>query len=207
MITASAYQVFPVCPSYGFRSRPDYLVKIISRESGIEKRSLKWSKPLHFYEGFQIGPRQEEDAYAMLEFYHSMNGTASRFRFIDYADYKTVAPSVAISPIDQPLQLVSTGVYQLIKRYDYGSNITDRPIIHPKGSTIRISNNSGVEQASSTWTINEDTGRLTVTGGFSGTPAAWGGEFYVPCRFMSLETSIIDKEIYQLDISVKEIRV
>lgn len=207
MITATALPIFPICPTYGFSSRPDYLVKITTREGGYEKRDRKWSEPLHYYDGAPMGPAAEQDIEAIASFYHAMGGLHQRFLFKDFADFKSCYVSDTVSATDQAFVDLGGGAYQLVKTYTVGSFSTIRTIRHPKGDTIVVSNNGGVPQADTLWTVDEDTGILTTEGGFTGTPGAWGGEFYVPCRFDGeLRVEIVEKQIMSLGISIKELR-
>lgn len=214
MIVASELALFPECPSYGFTSQPDYLVKIVAREGGYEKRDRKWSQPLHYYEGVPMGPRPQEDIESIVAFWHAMGGTHQEFLFLDYVDYKSCLLDDDPAALDQPLEVLGGGQWRLTKRYEAGASSpasgyeTLRTITKPKGSSILIANDSGVVQASSRWTIDEDTGILTVEGSFVGTPASWGGEFYVPCRFDgNLRTQIVNKKIHDLQCSIREVRI
>lgn len=211
MIVASELAVFPECPSYGFTSQPDYLVKIVAREGGYEKRDRKWSQPLHYYEGVPMGPRGQEDIETIVQFWHAMGGTHQEFLFIDYVDYKSCLLDDDVSALDQPLEVLGGGQWRLVKSYEEAGASTEyetlRTITKPKGSTILIANELGAVQASSRWTIDEDTGILTIEGSFVGTPNSWGGEFYVPCRFDgALRTQIANKKILDLQCSIREVR-
>lgn len=213
-VIASLLPTFPTCPGYQFTSRPTYLVSTVTRRGGYERRDRKWSEPLHVYDGVPFGERPWADIAAIAEFFHAMGGTAGRFRFKDWADYKSCRIDGTISAADQPFLFTpgSPGGYQLVKRYiaaggSSGSIVTTRTIRHPIGSTIRVSNQSGVEQDPSTWTIEEDTGFLVPGGGFTGTPGSWGGEFYVPARFaQDLDVVVSNFEIMSLSCSIRELR-
>lgn len=206
-ITATSYETFPRCPTYGFKSRPNYLVKIAEREGGSERRDRKWAEPLHYYEGTPLGNAKQRDMEAVLNFYHAMGGTHEAFRFKDEVDYNSCGVEGTIAPGDQPFVALGGGSYQLVKQYVAGSRITVRTILLPKGSTIRVQNNLGAEQVAARWTINEDTGILTLLGGFVGTPGAWGGEFYVRCRFDApIEPQIINHKIVNVAATLKELR-
>lgn len=211
-VTASLLPVFPECPTYGFSSTPDYLVKIVTREGGFETRDRKWEEPLHAYEGVPMGNRPQADIERILKFYHAVGATAYKFRFKDWIDYMSCDLDDEPSALDQPLTLVSgsPGGYQLLKRYateDVAGYETYRTIRKPLGTSIRIANQAGVEQSSSTFNVEEDTGLINVLPGFSGTPATWGGEFYVPCRFAApIKPTIVNRKIISLECYISEIR-
>lgn len=208
-IIATTRPTFPGCPTYGFTSRPEYLVKVIQREGGYERRDRKWSEPLHFYDGAPMGDRPQADIEAIAAFYHAMGGTWGQFRFKDWADYKSCALDFDPTPLDQPFVLIngSPGGYQLSKTYNATGLQTVRYIRAPVGSTIVVANTLGATQAPSSYTIEEDTGLLTPGIGFTGTPGSWGGQFYVPCRFAAaIAVEITNFKIMNLACSIKEIR-
>ncbi len=206
-VTATTYETFPRCTTYGFKSRPRYLVKIAEREGGSERRDRKWEEPLHWYEGAPLGNARQREMEAVRDFFHAMGGTHEAFRFQDQMDYRSAPDGQDIGPGDQPFVALGGGQYQLVKRYVVGTRETIRTIVLPRGSTLRVQNQSGVEQASSRWTINEDTGILTLDGSFSGTPGAWGGEFYVRCRFATdIDFEIVNHKIVNASVTLQELR-
>lgn len=210
MITADPTPVFPACPTFGFVTEPNYLVKIVAREGGFERRNRKWSRPLHKYSAVPLGTQAQSDIEAVLYFWHAVGGMATPFRFKDWADFMSCGLDHTPGPTDQPIVAVpnSPSTFQLVKRYTFGSLSQDREITRPVGSTIRIANGAGVEQSPSHWTLDESTGELFVDGGFTGTPTHWGGEFHVPVRFDGqLAVQLIDYKAQQLTVALAEIRV
>lgn len=204
-ITADTTPVFPRVPTFGFTVEPQYLVSVIAREGGYERRVRRWSRPLNRYTAVPMGTRPNADIYAVLNFWHAMGGMASVFRFEDYADYKSCAPDNTPTALDQPITSLGGGSYQLIKRYAVGSITQDREIRRPVGSTILIANGSGSTQTD--WTLNEATGVLTVGGSFSGTPTTWGGRFHVPVRFASeLPIELTHKVAQRTQFELFEVR-
>lgn len=182
---------FPVCPSIGSQSAPAYNVSVARMMSGAERRNRFWQYPLHRYT-VSVDPRQVDEVQTVLEWWHAMGGPECGFRWIDYADYKSVRVNQEVSPTDQPIQssAVSPTGYQLIKEYTVGSRTQQRIILKPVASTIRVANGAGVEQGPSTWDVDSTTGILTVLPGFTGVPTTWGGEFDVPVRFEGNELPI-----------------
>lgn len=210
LIVPSTLELFPECPTYGFTVQPQYLVKIVAREGGFERVDRRWSRPLNVYTAVPMGNRDEADIQSILYFWHAMGGRATKFRFKDWADYKSCPVQNDTAPTDQPFELVtlddsSTG-YRLIKVYQVGSLSQVREITQPMGSSISVKNNSGSIQHD--WTLDEDTGILKPGDTFTGTPHSWGGEFYVPVRFdseLSVQTS--DKQIETVDFTLTEKRI
>lgn len=123
----------------------------------------------------------------LLDLYHRAHGTLAGFRvkFID--DFSSNANTGTPTALDQTLEYVSSGVYQLQKEYGAGGTPLDiglpvRTITKPVTGSVKIAVNSVVQ--ASGWTVDTTTGLVTfasppavdavVTGGFL---------FDVPCRF------------------------
>lgn len=197
MITPDPSPTFPACPTFGFSVKPQLLVKKTKLESGRTLRDRKWQEGLRVYEGVPLGQRPQADIEAALQFYWAVAGEALTFRFKDWSDYKSCALDDEVAPTDQPFTVLSGSPsgYRLAKKYEVigrdGSTLYTeyRRITRPRGDTIRVANEVGVEQASSRWTIDEATGILTPAGTFAGVPTTWGGEFDVPVAFDQAGTS------------------
>lgn len=186
MITADTTPDFPACPSYGFTVGPMIMVKVIGLDSGFERTVRKWQRAKRTFNGMPVGQRPEADIEQIYNFYLALGSSANPFRFRDIVDFKSCSISDDTSFDDQPIAVItadSPDSYRLAKIYTVGAFSMVRYITRPRGETIRISNTSRVEQPDSTWTIDENTGFLTITGGFTGTPGFWGGEFDVLTRF------------------------
>lgn len=177
--------VFPRCPTFGFQVLPQILTKIVRREGGYERVDRKWDQALRQFASVPLGQQSEADMYTVLNFHLAIGGTSTPFRFKDYTDYKSGEIDQDTTPLDQPLDadVGSPGGYLLYKEYTYAGYTQSRRIYRVIGSTFRVANESGVEQASGTWTLDEGRGILTAGVGFTGTPTTWGGEFYIKARF------------------------
>lgn len=209
MITADTSEIFPACPTFGFTMEPQYLVKVVSREGGFERRQRVWSRPLHCYTGVPLAQRPQADIEEVLYFWHAHGGMSEGFRFKDQADYQSCRLDDSPTFTDQPLVVNpdSPGGYQLVKQYTFGARTQEREITRPKGNSIRVANELGVEQASSKWTLDESTGLLTPGGTFSGTPTSWGGEFYVWVRFDGqFAPELSNHKVQTATVQLKEIR-
>jgi len=208
VILADTAPLFPRCPTFGFTMQPDYLVKITQREGGFERRDRKWARPLHQYSTVPM-VQQQADIEAVLNFWHVVGGRSTGFRFKDWADFTSGSIDNTPTALDQPFTFIpgSPGGYQMTKRYQVGSMVLDRFIYRPVGSTIRVANDAGVEQAASRWTVDESSGYLTPGAGFVGTPGTWGGEFTVYVRFNSdLQIQITDFKIQSVNFALQELR-
>lgn len=200
--------VFPQCPAYGFEVQPTYLVKIISREGGFERRQRVWSRPLSKYSAVPLGEQPQADIENVLYFWHAMGGMSSGFRFLDQLDYQSCRLDEEPSVTDQPIEANpdSPAKYILTKQYTVGSIVQVREILRPIGSTIMIANEEGTAQTD--WTLDCSCGLVTPGESFSGVPTFWGGMFHVWVRFDAQFTPQFSNfKILSANIQLQELRM
>ncbi len=191
IIADTQYATFPECPGFGFTVEPRYMTKAIEGEGGQEILKRRWDRPLSFFTAVPTGNRDADVIQTLLNFWHAVGGTSNRFRFKDWTDYKSCKTTQTPTMLDQPFAILDGGQYLLIKQYIAGTLTQNREIYRPVGSTIVVANTLGAAQTD--WTLDESTGILTPGGGFVGTPGSWGGEFDLPCRFLTeYSLSVID---------------
>lgn len=195
---------FPSCPSFGFISEPMYLVTAVSTISGYERRNRHWARPLHRY--IVNVRRHMRELAELLEFWHSVGGSAYGFRFKDYVDYKSCRPNEDYTAIDAPLVLVSETTYQLTKSYVAGVLTQYRDILKPVQGTILVAEDGVLLDEGTDYTIDYATGLVTL----SFTPTGvltWGGEFDVPVHFSSeMPIEILTKNVHEASFTMQEIR-
>jgi uncharacterized protein (TIGR02217 family) len=208
-ITPDLAETFPNCPTYGFISEPNYLVKITAREGGFERVQRVWARPLLKFTGVPFGDQPFDDIEDILDFWHAMGGFSTPFRFRDWTDYKSCRLQATPAATDQPL--IASGdsppSWRLVKQYvtKSGRTIQQREITRPIGSTILIANNLGAPQTD--WTLNESTGLLVAGGTFTGTPHSWGGEFDVWSRFDAIfNPSISEHQVMNVTVQIAQKR-
>lgn len=196
---------FPSCPSFGFTSEPMYSVTIIEKAGGHEGANENWDQALHRYT-LSIGPRDVAAIAEALEFYNAVGGRAHKFRFKDYADYKSCRVNLDLTSVDQSLVFVSAGVYQLTKRYAAGVLYKDRLIQKPVQGTILIADGGTLKTETTHYTVDYATGLVTLL--FSPTGAlTWGGEFDVPVRFDSeFPVEIAGARVHNVQMVIMESR-
>ena len=123
----------------------------------------------------------------VLALYDRAYGTLAGFRvkFID--DYSSNGRVGTPTALDQPLQYVASGVYQLQKQYGAGGTplsigLPVRTIKKPVAGTVKVAVN-GVEQLSG-WTVDTTSGRVTFASAPAREDAVTGGFLFdVPCKF------------------------
>ena len=160
--------------------------------------------------GRSLGNRPQRDIEQVLQFFWAIGGESIVFRFKDWSDFKSCNLDDEPLPTDQGFSFLpgSPGGYRLVKGYTTAGLTEYRKITRPKGDTIRVANELGVEQVASRWTLDESTGLLTPGGTFSGVPTTWGGEFYVPVTFDEGGTSfeITSHEVQSATVTLLEDR-
>ena len=176
---------FPDNISRGARGGPERRTQIVELSSGDEERNASWANSRRRYD-VGYGVRRADDLAAVVAFFEARNGRLHGFRFKDWSDFKSCAPSAASGFADQPIG-TGTGlnrVFQLSKRYVSGAQFWTRAIVKPVAGTVRIAL-GGVEQLSG-WTVDTTTGLVTFTTAPGAAVAvAAGFEFDVPVRFES----------------------
>jgi uncharacterized protein (TIGR02217 family) len=123
----------------------------------------------------------------VLDLYHRAYGSLAGFRvrFID--DYSSNGNTGTPTAVDQVLDYVASGVYQLQKKYGTGATALSigypvRTIKKPVSGTVKIAIDSVVQ--ASGWTVDTTTGLVTFSSPPSTEAVVTGGfEFDVPCRF------------------------
>ena len=184
---------FPGCPAFGFTADPEYRVVITRRASGVELRNRAWNYPLAKIT-VTVGPRLENEIQELIEFWHVVGGSAVGFRVKDYTDFKSCQVQNDPLATDQPLvETDVAGIYQLTKRYQFGTGTRDRPIYKPVEGTIVLSGSG---------TIDYTTGLVDGTGG------TWGGEFDLPMRFEpTFPIEVVNLRIESVNFALQELRM
>jgi uncharacterized protein (TIGR02217 family) len=126
------------------------------------------------------GVKTLDDLHATIAFFEARMGRLYGFRFKDFADSKSCAPTRAPSPQDQPLAALDATHYQLSKTYASGPTTWTRIIKKPVAGTVRIAID-GEEQLTG-FTVDETTGIVTFDSAPAGTITA-GYDFDTPVRF------------------------
>jgi uncharacterized protein (TIGR02217 family) len=175
---------FPDDISRGARGGPERRTQVVELASGDEERNASWADSRRRYDA-AYGIRRADDLAAVVAFFEARNGRLHGFRWKDWGDFKSGLPSAPLTPIDQALGTGdgTTTAFQLVKRYESGSQAWTRRIVKPVAGTVRVALD-GVEPAPSSWSVNMTTGIVT----FDAAPSAGvlltaGFEFDVPVRF------------------------
>lgn len=167
--------------------------EIVTLASGREEINQRWQHARRSWlAGLAI--RTADDMAAVLDLWEEAQGRRHSFRFQDWLDYKSCAPSQTPAPTDQPLGVGDGAAAEFKVAKTYGSALPYiRPIALPRPASLRLALD-GVETASG-WSLSATGGVVTFD-----TPPAAGVEvragflFDVPVRFE--EDSILAEWTY-----------
>jgi uncharacterized protein (TIGR02217 family) len=174
---------FPDDIARGARGGPERRTQIVELASGREERNASWADSRRRYD-VSYGVRRADDLAAVVAFFEARNGRLRGFRFKDWADYKSCAPSATPAATDQPIGTGDGTVtqFQLVKRYTSGARTWTRTITKPVAGTVLVAL-AGVAQGSG-WSVNTATGIVTfATPPGPGVAVTAGFQFDVPVRF------------------------
>jgi uncharacterized protein (TIGR02217 family) len=174
---------FPENVSRGASGGPQRRTQIVELASGVEERNASWANSRRRYD-IAYGIRRIDDLAAVVAFFEARNGRLYGFRFKDWADHKSCAPSQTPAATDQ---LIGVGdgertTLPLPKTYASGGQSWSRAITKPVARTVRIAPN--VTEQPSGWSVDTSTGIVTfATAPATGIAIRAGFEFDVPVRF------------------------
>jgi uncharacterized protein (TIGR02217 family) len=168
----------PARLAFGSTGGVERRTEIATLASGFERRSTPWALGRRRY---LIGAnlRSLDDMAELIAFFEGRRGRLYGFRFKDFADFKSCAPSGTVSATDQALG-VGDGVrtaFQLIKAY----GDVERPITKPVEGSVRVAV-GGVEVSGAVVDAATGAVRLAVAPG-AGVMVTAGFLFDTPVRF------------------------
>lgn len=174
---------FPVHIARGARGGPRRRTQIVELSSGREERNASWADSRREYD-IGYGLRSNDDLQEVVAFFEARNGQLYGFRFKDWSDYKSCAPSRAPDARDQLLGLGTGSQTQFQLRRRYGDQTFGwwRTITCPVDGTVRVALGD-VEQFAG-FSVNHATGLVTLAQPpGAGVEVRAGFEFDVPVRF------------------------
>lgn len=156
--------------------------EVVTLASGHERRSTPWAEGRRRWL-IGAGVRSLDDMAELLAFFEARRGRLFGFRFKDFADWKSCAPSAAIGAEDQRLG-EGDGArrsFPLIKRY----GDLERTISKPVTASVRIAV-GGAELASDGFEVDAASGTVTLASAPApGAAVTAGFAFDCPVRFDS----------------------
>jgi len=203
---------FPANLSFGSTGGPERRTEVVALTNGFEERNTPWAQSRRRYDA-GVGMRSLDDIATLIEFFEARRGQLYGFRWKDWSDYKSCAPSREPHFEDQ---VIGTGdgdtiSFALSKTYTSGEFSTTRDIKKPVQGTV-LAGISGDEQVlGQTFEIDTATGIVTfATAPDLGTEITAGFEFDVPVRFDTdaITTSVANFQAGEVpSVPVVEIRI
>lgn len=177
-------QRLPARLGFGSTGGVERRTEIVTLASGFERRSTPWAGGRRRYL-IGAGVRSLDDVAALTAFFEARRGRLQGFRFRDFADHKSCAPSAQPSANDQA---IGTGdgtrrVFALTKRYGEGADAYVRAIAKPVAGSVRVAV-AGVERTAAQVVVDSATGIATfATAPAPGAAVTAGFLFDTPVRF------------------------
>ena len=203
---------FPSTVSYGATGGPERRTDIVTLASGHEERNTPWAHSRRRYDA-GLGLVTVDQLEEVVAFFEARMGQLYGFRWKDWTDYKSSAPTGTPGALDQDLG-VGDGTrtqFSLQKTYASGPHTYVRPITKPVTGTVVVALD-GIPVVNGTdYTVQSETGVLdfAVPPG-SGVIVTAGYEFDVPVRFDTdrIETSLATFSAGEIpNVPVIEVRI
>lgn len=203
---------FPADLSFGSVGGPERRTDIVQLTSGFEERNTPWAHSRRRYDA-GLGLRSLDDVEQMIAFFEARQGQLFGFRWKDWADYKSCAPSRQPDNGDQVIAHGdgATHSFQLIKTYRSGVGAYARPITKPVSGTVTAAVQNVERREGVHFEIDLETGIITFEEApLEGAEISAGFEFDVPVRFDTnrINVSVASFRAGQVpDVPVVEVRV
>jgi uncharacterized protein (TIGR02217 family) len=178
--------------SYGFAGGPTWNTGKVTLRSGVTRRNVKRSRPLHRFSG-SFNLRDPDVVAILLQAFNATRGAAYGFRFKNWLDYQLV---------NEPLGLGTAAAeeYQLIKTYTFGTQSVAVPLRKPNNDLVVKANNAVVSSS-----VDTTTGIVTLSAP-AGHALTVSGTFDLPVMFTNDEFGAIFQayEATTIEIQLEE---
>ena len=176
---------FPANLSFGSVGGPERRTEIVAMTNGHEERRSPWAHSRRRYDA-GMGLRSLDDVAALIAFFEARAGQLHGFRWKDWSDFKSSAPSTATFYQDQILGL-GDGLrtqFPLRKSYQSGPAQYWRPVAKPVSGTVRAGVGNVEQFEGQDFVVDTALGILTFNvAPPDGAQVTAGFEFDVPVRF------------------------
>lgn len=178
---------FPTAISRNAQGGPERRTDVVVLGSGYEERNSRWADSRRSYNA-GYGVKSLDDLHQIIAFFEERRGRLHGFRWRDPMDWKSCAPNVAPSPLDQ---IIGSGTglnaaFQLRKVYGSAFAPWTRDIKKPVAGTVRVAVSGAEKTAGTDYAVDAATGVVTFLAGHipaAGETVTAGFEFDVPVRF------------------------
>ncbi len=203
---------FPPRLSFGSAGGPERLTEVVTLANGFEERNTPWAQSRRRYDA-GVGMRSLDDIAELVAFFEARRGRLFGFRWKDWSDYKSCAPSKEIAAADQNIGTGDgvTTSFMLRKRYLSGEQSYDRPIGKPvPGSVLVAVDGIEIPDAGAFAIIHAEGTIEFNTAPAMGVTITAGFLFDVPVRFDTdaIQTSVANVNAGEVpDVPVVEVRL
>ena len=192
---------FPDDISYGAISSPIFNTNVTITQSGYEQRIANWLDALHKFDVSHT-VKTKDDIKSLIALYKQAAGRLHAFRFKDWTDFEITQDNCLINDDG-----VATQVFQCYKlyAYDLSFDVSTRKITRIVAGTFKLYKNGVLD---TNYTINNDTGVVTLNTFNAQATYKFECEFDVPVRFSEdqVRVSIDDYNSYSLPCTLYEVR-
>ena len=175
---------FPRSISFGSSGGVERRTEIVTLVNGFEERNSSWAQSRRRYDA-GLGVRSLDDLSAVLTFFEARHAQLYGFRWKDWLDHKSCAPSDIVTASDQILTAgADPRVFQLVRSYHDAAGSYMRKITKPVEHSVLVAVDGIGQIDGQDYSVDLTTGEIT----FDTAPGASqvvtaGFEFDVPVRF------------------------
>ncbi|MFC0280109.1 TIGR02217 family protein [Falsigemmobacter intermedius] len=185
---------FPADLSFGSVGGPERRAEIVTLANGYEERNSPWAQSRRRYDA-GLGLRSLDDVAELVAFFEARAGQLYGFRWKDWADFKSCAPSASVTPLDQLLGQGDGAArdFALRKVYASGGQAHWRAIAKPVRGSLQVALAAKPLREGIDWEADYERGVLTFADPVpEGAEVRAGFEFDVPVRF---DTDVIQVSV------------
>jgi uncharacterized protein (TIGR02217 family) len=203
---------FPANLSFGSSGGPERRTEVVTLSNGFEERNTPWAQSRRRYDA-GVGMRSLDDIATLIAFFEARRGQLYGFRWKDWSDYKSCAPSQEPGFNDQVIGIGDgeTTVFTLSKTYRSGEFSYTREIRKPVAGTVLVGVAGDEQVLSQDFEVDLTRGEITFADAPDpGTNITAGFEFDVPVRFDTdvIVTSVANFQAGEIPtVPVVEIRI
>lgn len=178
--------------SYGFSGGPTWNTRKVGLRSGITRRNIQRSRPLHSFTG-SFDRRDSVAIATLLATFNATRGAAYGFRFKNPMDYEvTDSPLVTADGTVQEVQLT--------REFTFGLETVQVPVRKPNNDVQLYANSVAIGSS-----VDTTTGIVTFTAN-NGDVITWSGTFDLPVHFVNDEfmATIENWDATTVDLQLEE---
>ena len=176
---------FPTDLSFGAVGGPERRTEIVTLRNGFEERSTPWADSLRRFDA-GLGMRSLDDLERLVAFFEARRGQLHGFRWKDWSDFKSCAPSGVPGPLDQALGTGDGAAtrFDLAKRYGDGADAWSRRIGKPVAGSVLVAVGGDPLQEGVHFELDAANGVVALAEpAEDGAAVTAGFEFDLPVRF------------------------